>query len=178
MNFSYRCVIVLRRLTIELLEFFASAQFVPFIACAALAAFTLVSKIVDVSGKHAVIPERLVAFAYRPVWQVMLVSGLATYALLRLPRALRTPQTWWSTRRKASVALSVVIIIYMALFAVIFLTTRQAVPAVWVIFFGVTVASALYAFAVRYAVNKLIRRLSRPDLYRTVPAASAPPLKV
>lgn len=178
MNFSYRCVIVLRRLTIELLEFFASAQFVPFIACAALAAFTLASKIVDASGKHVMLPEQVVAFAYRPAWQVMLLSGAAAYALLRLPRALRKPQVWWSTRRKASIALSIVIFIYMALFAVIFATTRQAVPSAWVIFFGITVVSALYAFAVRYTVNKLVRRLSRPDLYQPAPVSATASPKI
>lgn len=170
MPFAYHCTVVLKRLTIELLEFFSAAQFLPVVV---LLGFPLYSMIVNGQaflGHTKNVPPLVHAILQHPLWEVLFLSTLLLYVIFRLPGLIHRPSRWWSVRRKTSIVLTLASVVYMALFTFIFLVTHQAVPTIWIVLFGITIGCTLYAFCVRYVVNKVVRSIGRPDFYRPTTA--------
>lgn len=168
MSLAYRCSLVLKRISIELLEFFAAAQFLPvcvllgivgqalFITSAALFGFTVPA---------FPMIQTMLRF---PLWEELFFTTTILYIFFRSPRLVRHPSLWWSVRRKASIVLSCVSVLYMGLFTLLFFYNHQVVPLVWIELFGMTVIATLYAFCIRYITNKLVHRMNRPDFYQSV----------
>jgi hypothetical protein len=155
---------VFRRLIIELVEFFVATQFVPLVALAlweimAISAFSMLLFSHNELMRFLQVPTWLLSFD--GLYQALLFFSVAIYAVARVVRLVNPMKRWWSVRRKAGIILTLITFGYMICFALLF-ATRPATPIEpWVFICALTVLSAVYGFGVRYAANKVLRRLQR-----------------
>ena len=155
---------VLRKLIIELVEFFVAAQFVPL-------AISVLWEIVSIGECSAFFPEcqepvRLVQvpthlLSSDGLYQILFFSSLVIYVVAHVIRLGNPAKYRWSVRRKTGIVLTLVTFGYMTCFAVL-ITAQPIIPIEpWVTMYAFAVFATVYGFGVRYAANKVLRRLQR-----------------
>lgn len=154
----------LRRLIIELVEFFVAAQFVPLVALAlweiaAIAAFSLLFFGHNDLMRFLQVPAWLLSFD--GLYRALLFFSVTIYAIARVVRLVNPTKRWWSVRRKVGITLTLITFGYMVCFALLFATRPTTSIESWVFICASTVVAAVYGFGVRYLANKLLRRLQR-----------------